>query len=70
MTLKQRIALLTALLGLLGLLGLATIQAVQAIECGPSPTWGCIKCKYHPSCGTNSPAPNENKNQGLVELEA
>lgn len=49
----KKLLMIVMALGLaVGLFG--SIQPAQAKgeieDCGPNPTWGCIKCVYHPQC--------------------
>lgn len=49
----KKLLMIVIALGLaVGFLG--SVQSAQAQgsigDCGPNPTWGCIKCVYHPDC--------------------
>lgn len=46
------LVILVAFGAVVGLLGMAKVALAQGEigDCGPNPTWGCIKCVYHPQC--------------------
>lgn len=65
---RYRVAIIVIVLGVLTVLTLSSLNQVFAIgnigDCDSRPTWGCLKCVYHPTCDPRPPVIDDNKNSG------